>query len=186
MSDDLPIIIGISGASGAIFGIRLLEILRKYNYKTALVVSMAGQRTILEETKYKLTDIEALADIVYPVKDIGAKIASGSYKTRGMIIAPCSIKTMSEIANGITSSLMSRAADVCLKERRKLVLAVREMPLHTGHLRTMTQLSEMGAIITPPVGAFYHGEMNIDEMITQICLRLLSLFDIEIQEKKIW
>ena len=165
----------------------LLELVKKYtDIPTAVVMSKAAERTLHYETDYKVDDIKALSDVFYNVKDIGAKIASGSYKTRGMIIAPCSVKTMSELAYGIADNLIIRAADVCLKERRPVVMGVRETPFHTGHLRTMTQLSEMGAIIAPPLPAFYLGDLTVTEMVEQICLRWLSLLDIDLPEKKIW
>lgn len=186
-TNNLPLIIGISGASGAIYGIKTLEILKqKTDIPTILVVSGAGIRTLHEETEYTYEQVQTLAGHVCSVKDIGANIASGSYRTRGMLIAPCSIKTMSEIAHGITSSLMSRAADVCLKERRTLVLGVRETPFHTGHLQTMLQLSQMGGIIAPPLPAFYHGTPTIEDMILQTCYRWLSLFGIDLADKKVW
>src|SRR5262249_55005765 len=139
-----------------------------------------------QETPHKLTDVKKLADITYPVSDIGAAISSGSFKTLGMLILPCSIKTMSEIATGVTTNLISRAADVILKERRRLVLAVRETPFHTGHLRTMLNLSEMGAIIAPPLPAFYPNPKNIDEMVSHNVGRILDLFDIETSLVKRW
>lgn len=180
------LIVAITGASGTIFGIKALECLRDLNVESHLVISRAGERTILEETEYSLKDVQALADVVYPSKDIGAAIASGSYRTMGMLIAPCSIKTMGEIATGITSSLVSRAADVILKERRRLVLMVRETPLHTGHLRTMTSLSEMGAIIAPPAPAFYTKPASLDEMVFQNVGRVLDLFDLNVPDLKRW
>jgi 4-hydroxy-3-polyprenylbenzoate decarboxylase len=180
------LIVAITGASGTIFGIKALECLRDLNVESHLVISKAGERTILEETEYSLKDVQALADVVYPSKDIGAAIASGSYRTMGMLVAPCSIKTMGEIATGITSSLVSRAADVILKERRRLVLMVRETPLHTGHLRTMTSLSEMGAIIAPPAPAFYTKPASLDEMVFQNVGRVLDLFDLNVPELKRW
>ncbi|MEM6604097.1 MAG: UbiX family flavin prenyltransferase [Pseudomonadota bacterium] len=187
MSYSAPLLIGVSGASGVIHAIRLLEITHKIDdLKTALVISKAAERTLKLETDYKLADLYKLTDTIYPPKDIGAKIASGSYVTRGMIIAPCSIKTMSELAYGLTDSLITRAADVCLKERRPVILGVREMPLHTGHLRSMTQLSEMGAIIAPPLPAFYHGAPSVIDMVDQICMRWLSLVGIDLPEKKVW
>lgn len=182
-----PIIIGLSGASGSIFGIRLIELLKEYtSIPVYAIMSQAAIRTMTYETSYKVDYLKEIADRFYPIKDIGADIASGSNITRGMIVAPCSIKTMSEIAHGITGNLLSRSADVCLKEKRKLILAVREMPFHTGHLRSMTQLSEMGAIVAPPVPAFYHTLHSLEEMIDQICMRWLSLFDIDIPLKKTW
>src|SRR5262245_28296433 len=143
------LVVGISGASGVIYGIRMLEILKKTDIETHLVMSKSAEMTLVYETNYKPKDIRALATVNHPAADIGASISSGSFKTMGMIIAPCSIKTMSEIASGVTSSLVSRAADVVLKEKRRLVLALRETPLHGGHLRTMTTLADIGAIVAP-------------------------------------
>jgi len=181
------IIIGISGASGAIFGVKLLQLLRpRPEIRTHLVMSKPSEMTIKAETDYQLSDIHALADIYHNNKNIGACIASGSYQISAMIIAPCSIKTMSEIAGGVTNSLLSRSADVCLKERKPLVLGVREMPFHAGHLRNMTLLSELGAFIAPPVPAFYTKHQDIDSMVTQICCRWLSLAGIELSEKITW
>ena len=180
------LIVGISGASGIEYGYRLLEILKELDIETHLVISKAAMVTVGLETSFKVSDLKALADEVHKVDDIGASIASGSFKTDGMLIVPCSIKTMSEINSGVTSSLLTRAADVVLKERRKLVLMVRETPLHLGHLRTMTSLTEMGAIIAPPVPAFYTKPNSIDEMIEQTVARLLELFDIEVSTIKRW
>jgi 4-hydroxy-3-polyprenylbenzoate decarboxylase len=151
------LIIGISGASGVAYGIRLLQLLRNTPIETHLVISRAAEIALAHETSRKAADVKALADVQYSASDIGAAISSGSYRTGGMIVAPCSVRSMSEIATGVTSTLLTRAADVVLKERRRLVLLVRETPLHTGHLRTMLALSEMGAIIAPPVPAFYTG-----------------------------
>lgn len=180
------IIVGISGASGAIYGIRLLEALQESDVETHLVISRAATITITQETTYKVSDIKKLADICYNIDDIGAAISSGSFKTLGMIIAPCSVKTMSEIATGITSNLLSRAGDVILKERRKLVLAVRETPFHLGHLRTMTSLAEMGAVVVPPLPAFYPKPETIDEIVNHSVGRLLDLFEIENNLVKRW
>ena len=180
------LIIGISGASGIEYGFRLLEILSGMDVETHLVMSKAAMVTTSLETSIKVSDISKLADVVYKVDDIGATIASGSFKTDGMLIVPCSVKTMSEINTGVTSSLLTRAADVVLKERRKLVLMVRETPFHLGHLRTMTSLTEMGAIIAPPVPAFYTKPASIDDMIEQTLARLLDLFDIEVSSIKRW
>lgn len=173
------LIVGISGASGIIYGVRLLEMLKDTPVETHLVMSKSAELTLHYEMDRKLEFLHELATEVHSIKNIGASIASGSFPTLGMVVAPCSIKTMSEIAAGVTSSLMSRAADVVLKERRKLVLMVRETPLHTGHLRTMTSLSEMGAIIAPPVPAFYSNPQNLDEMVNHTVGRVLDLFDIE-------
>ena len=169
------LIIGISGASGIMIGVRLLEILKDENVETHLVMSKPAEATLSFESDMKTADVLALADYSYGIKDITAAISSGSFLTDGMIIAPCSIRTMSEIASGVTASLLTRAADVVLKERRRLTLVVRETPLHTGHLRTMTTLSEIGAIIAPPVPAFYEKPDSIDAMITQTASRLLDL-----------
>ena len=180
------IIVGITGASGIVYGIRALELLRELNIESHLIMSKSAELTLSYESKMKAADVKALADHVHPIKNVGASIASGSFKTMGMLIAPCSIRTMSEIATGITSSLMSRAADVVLKERRRLVLMVRETPLHTGHLRTMTNLSEMGAIIAPPVPAFYSKPTTLDDMVTQTVGRTLDLFELNSDSVKRW
>ena len=173
------LIVGISGASGAAYGVSMLKALRALDVETHLIVSKAAALSLMSETDIDLTALYALSDYVHKPADIGASIASGSFRTAGMVIAPCSIKTMSEIATGVTSSLMSRAADVCLKERRKLVLMVRETPLHLGHLRSMTQLTEMGAIIAPPVPAFYTRPQDLDEVVGQTVARVLDLFGLE-------
>lgn len=159
------IVIGISGASGSIYGVRILEALKNTNHETHLVISSAGKITVAHEIKEKLEDIISLADFYYSEEKIGEKIASGSFKTSGMVIAPCSMKTMSEIASGVTSNLLTRAADVTLKERRKLVLMVRESPLHLGHLRNMLKLTEMGAIIAPSMPAFYIKPKSLDDIV---------------------
>lgn len=174
-----PLLIGISGASGAIYGIRMLEVLRGAGVESHLVVSRAGQRTIAEEIGLDIKAVRELATHWYPVQDIGAAIASGSIRTRGMVIAPCSIRTAAEIASGTTTSLLTRAADVVLKERRRLVLMVRETPLHTGHLRMLTHLSEVGAIVAPPVPAFYGRPATLGEMIDHTVGRVLDLFGID-------
>ena len=171
------LVVAISGASGAAIGIRALELLAEMQVETHLVLSKAGERTIVEETGMAVSDARALASVVHPAADIGASIASGSFLTRGMLIAPTSIRTMGEIATGVTSTLVTRAADVVLKERRRLVLMVRETPLHTGHLRTMTALSEMGAVIMPPVPAFYAQPETVDDIVTQAAARALDQFD---------
>lgn len=176
---DLPLIIGISGASGVVYGIRMLEILRELAIETHLVLSRSGEITIAHETDRKIADVKALATHVHAQQDIAASISSGSFRTRGMVVAPCSMRSMSEIASGVTSGLLTRAADVVLKERRRLVLMVRETPLHTGHLRTMTQLSEIGAIVAPPVPAFYARPQSLDDMVNHTVGRVLDLFDID-------
>ena len=180
------LVIGISGASGAKLGIRLLQACQKLNVETHLVISKAGEITITQETDMNVSDVKALASHFHKSADIGATIASGSFKTMGMVVVPCSVRTMSEIATGVTSSLLTRAADVCLKERRRLILAVRERPFHTGHLRTLTQLSEMGAIIAPPVPAFYTKPQTIDEIIDQFTGHLLRLLGIENDLAREW
>jgi 4-hydroxy-3-polyprenylbenzoate decarboxylase len=180
------LIIGISGASGIVYGIRMLELLRDTDVETHLVMSRSAEMTLAYETDLKVKDVRALATVNHPNTDIGASISSGSFRTIGMAVAPCSIKTMSEIATGVTGSLMSRAADVVLKERRRLVLAVRETPLHGGHLRTMTQLADMGAVIAPIVPAFYNRPKSIDDIINHTVGRLLDLFEIDLPVVKRW
>ena len=186
MSKSNRIIIGISGASGVVYGIRALQLLKKAGVETHLVVSKAAEMTMAYECDYTIKDLRAMADHFHAQVDIGASISSGSFHTLGMLIAPCSIRTMSEIATGVTGSLMSRAADVVLKERRRLVLAVRETPLHTGHLRTMLQLSEMGAVICPVVPAFYNKPETLDDIINHTVGRLLDLFDIDTGSVRRW
>jgi len=154
--------------------------------QTHLVMTKSAKLTLHYEMDMTLAELEALATEVHPINNVGASIASGSFRTAGMLIAPCSVRTMSEIATGVTSTLLTRAADVVLKERRRLVLMVRETPLHTGHLRTMTQLSEMGAVIAPPVPAFYARPQSLDEMVTQNVGRVLDLFDLELEQVKRW
>jgi len=180
------LIIGISGASGTVYGVRLLQALRKADVETHLVMTRSAEVTLAYETDFKIKDVHALADIVYPVADIGAAISSGSFKTEGMIVAPCSIRSLAEIAYGNTTNLLSRAADVVLKERRRLVLMVRETPLHVGHLRAMTQVSEIGAIVMPPVPAFYARPKSIDEMVNHTIGRVLDLFGIDNALVKRW
>ncbi len=180
------LIIGISAASGVMLGVRALELLKETDIETHLIISKATALTVASETDLHIDDIRALADKVYPVGDVGAAISSGSYKTHGMLIAPCSIKTMGEITSGVTSNLLSRAADVVLKERRRLVLMLRETPLHAGHLKNALAVTEMGAIISPPVPAFYTRPVTVDEVITQSVARALDLFDVEISGTKRW
>jgi len=169
------LVVGISGASGVAYGIRLLEALKDLRIESHLVVTKPGQMTIGYETKLSPKAVAAKADFVYAVDDIAAPIASGSFKTGGMIVAPCSVRTWSEIASGVTSNCLTRAADVTLKERRPLILLVRETPLHLGHLRTLTQLAEMGAIVLPPVPAFYAEPKTISDLIDQMVGRMLDL-----------
>jgi len=174
------LIVGITGASGVIYGVRVLHALRDAGVETHLVVSRAGQMTLAqEEPQLKLADLAALASHVYSDQDVGAAISSGSFKTSGMIVAPCSVQTLSAVATGVTTNLVARAADVILKERRKLVLMLRETPLHLGHLRAMTAVTEMGAIVYPPVPAFYPRPVQIDELVDHTIGRVLDLFDIE-------
>lgn len=177
------LIVGLTGASGAIYGIRLLEILKSVpTVETHLVISQAARRTISLETDYSLKDIHALADIIYDDRDIGATISSGSFRVNGMVIFPCSIKSLSGIVHSYTDTLVTRAADVVLKEGRKLVLCVRETPLHLGHLRLMTQAAELGAIIMPPVPAFYFQPKTIDDIVNQTVNRVLDQFDIDLSD----
>lgn len=180
------IIVGISGASGVIYGVRILEALRDAGVETHLVMSPSAEVTLAHETCLKVAQARALASRWYRQTDIGAAISSGSFRTLGMVIAPCSVRSMSEIATGVTSGLLTRAADVVLKERRKLVLMVRETPFHGGHLRTMVQLSDMGAIIAPPLPAFYARPASIDEMIDHSVGRVLDLFGIENRLVRRW
>ena len=174
------LIIGISGASGVIYGIRALQLLRDTDVETHLVMSKSAEMTMGYEVKIKPSAVRELADVAHAIGDVGASISSGSFNTMGMLVLPCSIRTMSEISSGVTSSLLSRAADVVLKERRRLVLGVRETPLHTGHLRTMTELSEMGAVVAPIVPAFYARPTTIDDIIDHSVGRLLDLFDLNV------
>ncbi|HTW50736.1 MAG TPA: UbiX family flavin prenyltransferase [Stellaceae bacterium] len=180
------LIVGISGASGIAYGARLLTLLQRLPVETHLVMSRTAEMTLALETELKPADLRARADVVHAIGDMAAPISSGSFPTLGMIIAPCSIRSMSEIATGVTSTLLTRAADVVLKERRRLVLAVRETPLHTGHLRTMTALSEMGAVIAPPVPALYAKPQTIDDMIDHSLGRLLDLFGLDAGTVRRW
>lgn len=177
------LIVGISGASGAIYGVRLLQVLRDVaEVETHLVMSQAARQTLALETDFSLRDVQTLANVVHDARDIAASISSGSFKTAGMVILPCSIKTLSGIVHSYTDSLLTRAADVVLKERRPLVLCVRETPLHLGHLRLMTQASELGAVIMPPVPAFYHRPQTLEAVIDQTVNRVLDQFDITLPE----
>ena len=186
-SDSRPrLIVGISGASGSVYGIRLLAMLRQLDVETHLVLSNSAQVTLGHESELAADDLRAMADCSYPQADIGASIASGSFRTLGMVVAPCSIKTLSEIATGVTSSLLTRAADVVLKERRRLVLMVRETPLHLGHLRSMAAVTEAGAIVYPPVPAFYAKPATLEEMVDQTLGRVLDLFGLESPSVRRW
>ncbi|MFV9874958.1 MAG: UbiX family flavin prenyltransferase [Rickettsiales endosymbiont of Dermacentor nuttalli] len=181
------IIVGITGASGIIYGISLLNMLRDIpEIETHLVVSNAAKLAMQYEINLKLNEIKALTDKCYNYNDIAAPISSGSYKTLGMIIAPCSVKTFSEIATGVTSSLLTRAADVILKEKRKLILMVRETPLHSGHLETLLKLSQLGACIMPPIPAFYTNPKTIEDLVNYSVIRALDLLDFDIPSSKRW
>jgi 4-hydroxy-3-polyprenylbenzoate decarboxylase len=173
------LIVGISGASAAIYGIRLLEVLRETDVETHLVISSAAKKIILMETDFKVKEVEALADHVYDIDDIGAAIASGSFKTDGMVIIPCSMKSLSAIANSYGANLLLRAADVTLKERRRLVAVVRETPLHRGHLQLMLRLTDMGAILFPPLPAFYHRPKTVEDIVDHTVGRVLDLFGVD-------
>jgi 4-hydroxy-3-polyprenylbenzoate decarboxylase len=180
------LIVGISGASGVIYGARLLELLRPLPVETHLVISRAAEVTLALETDLKPAVVRARADVVHAIGDMAAPISSGSFRTIGMVVVPCSIRSMAEIATGVTTTLLTRAGDVVLKERRRLVLVVRETPLHTGHLRTMTALSEMGAVIAPPVPAFYAKPATIGEIIDQTLGRVLDLFGLDTGTVRRW
>jgi flavin prenyltransferase len=186
MKRERRLIVGITGATGIAYAVRVLELLRAAEIETHLVVSKAGHLTRSYETELSRTDLESLADVVYTPANIGAAIASGSFRTMGMIIAPCSVRTLAEIASGVTSSLLSRAADVCLKQRRRVVLLVRETPLHAGHLKNMLAATEMGAIIMPPVPAFYTKPTTIAEIVDFTAARTLDLFDIDVPGMPRW
>ncbi|MAF85215.1 MAG: 3-octaprenyl-4-hydroxybenzoate carboxy-lyase [Dehalococcoidales bacterium] len=176
----MPLVIGITGASGVIYGIRLLEVLSKTKgIETHLVISEAGETNIKQETNWKIDEVKALADFSYDINDIGARLASGSFKRDGMIVIPCTVKTMSALTNSYAENLLIRAGDVTLKERNKLVLVVRETPLHLGHIRSMERLTEMGAIIFPPVPAFYHKPKTIQDLIDHTVGKVLDIFGIE-------
>ena len=177
------LIIGISGASGAIYGVRLLQVLRDVaDVETHLVMSAAARQTLALETDLSVREVQALANVNHDARDIAASISSGSFQTAGMVILPCSIKTLSGIVHSYTDGLLTRAADVVLKERRPLVLCVRETPLHLGHLRLMTQAAEIGAVIMPPVSAFYHRPQTLDDVINQTVNRVLDQFDISLPQ----
>ncbi|BAL27020.1 UbiX family flavin prenyltransferase [Azoarcus sp. KH32C] len=175
----MRIVVGISGASGAIYGIRILEALKQIGVETDLVMSDSAKRTIVYETDYSINDVKRLVSCVHDNNDVGASIASGSFKHAGMIIAPCSIKTLSAVANCFNTNLLIRAADVTLKERRKLVLMLRETPLHLGHLRLMAQATETGAVLVPPLPAFYHRPKTLDDIINQSVTKVLDQFDLD-------
>jgi 4-hydroxy-3-polyprenylbenzoate decarboxylase len=184
---DLPrLIVGISGASGVIYGVRLLQALKGLPVKTHLVMTRTAEVALAHETDLKVSDVRRLADVAFRIDDLAAAISSGSYRTIGMIVVPCSMRSLGEIAHGITSNLLTRAADVVLKERRRLVLVARETPLHAIHLRNMTTLAEMGAIIAPPVPAFYNRPKTLDDVIDHTVGRVLDLFDLDTGKVKRW
>ena len=180
------IVIGISGASGVTYGVRLLSVLKETDYETHLIISKSGELNIKIETDYDPADVKALADYVYDPKNMAASLASGSFLTEGMVVVPCTIKTLSGIANSYNENLLVRAADVTLKEKRKLVLVVRETPLHKGHLRLMTMAADMGAHILPPVPSFYHMPKTIDDIIDQTIGKIFDFMGIEHDLFKRW
>ena len=180
------LVVGVSGASGVVYGVRVLDALRELGVESHLVVTKAAALTLASETHVTPEELSAKATVTHRLADIGASIASGSFKTLGMIVAPCSVRTMSEIATGVTSTLLTRAADVTLKERRPLVLMVRETPFHLGHLRTMVRLAEMGAIIAPPLPAFYAKPATLEELVDQSVGRALDLFGLSWSATRRW
>ena len=180
------LIVGISGASGVIYGVRLLQALKPLPVETHLVVTRTAEVTLAHETKMKVSDVRRLADVAYPIGDLAAAISSGSFQTIGMIVAPCSMRSLGEIAHGISSNLLTRAADVVLKERRRLVLVARETPLHTIHLRNLVTVSELGAIVAPPMPAFYNKPKTLDDVIDHTVGRLLDLFGLDTGKIKRW
>ncbi len=186
MAENNRVIVGISGASGAIYGIRMLEALRALPVESHLIMTKAAELTLAYETDFKPAQVRGLADVSYPAGDVGAAVASGSFKTLGMVIAPCSIRSMSEIACGVTSHLLTRAADVILKERRRLVMMLRETPLHSGHLKNLLALSEMGAVVAPPVPAFYGRPECIDDIVDHSVGRVLDLFGLDTGKVTRW
>ena len=186
MTDRPRLIVGISGASGVIYGVRLLQALEALPVETHLVMTRTAEVALAHETDFKVEDVRRLADVAFRIDDLAAAISSGSYRTIGMIVAPCSMRSLGEIAHGITSNLLTRAADVVLKERRRLVLVARETPLHAIHLRNMTTLAEMGAIIAPPVPAFYNRPKTLDDVVDHTIGRLLDLFDLDTGKVKRW
>jgi 4-hydroxy-3-polyprenylbenzoate decarboxylase len=186
MSTRLPIIVGISGASGVAYGVRLLEELRRLGAETHLVMTRAAEITLAWETDHKVAAVRALAERWYAADDLAAPIASGSFRTLGMVVAPCSMRSLAEIATGATSTLLTRAADVVLKERRRLVLMVRETPLHTVHLKNMVTVSELGAIVAPPVPAFYAAPASLEDMVDHTVGRVLDLFGFESDAVRRW
>jgi 4-hydroxy-3-polyprenylbenzoate decarboxylase len=181
------LVVGMSGASGAIYGIRMLEVLRKVeDVEVHLILSPSAGQTIVDETDWKVSEVRALADVVYNNKDIGASLSSGSYRHEGMIVAPCSVKTLSGIVNSYDDNLLTRAADVSLKEKRRVLLLVRETPLHLGHIELMARAASYGAVVMPPVPAFYHRPKTLDDVINQTVGKALDLFDISHKLFKRW
>jgi len=186
MDTQQRLVVGISGASGVIYGVRLLQILRELPVETHLVMSKSAEVTLAYETDLKVAQVRALAHHCHNITDMAAPLSSGSFKTLGMVVAPCSVRSVAEMASGVTTSLLTRAADVILKERRRLVLMVRETPLHLGHLRNLSALTEMGAIIAPPVPAFYNRPKTLEEMIDHNLGRVLDLFGLDTGKVKRW
>jgi len=186
MTDNQRIVVGISGASGVIYGVRLLQILRELPVETHLVISKSAEVTLAYETEFKVAQVKALAHHCHNIGDMAAPLSSGSFKTLGMVVAPCSVRSVAEMASGVTTSLLTRAADVILKERRRLVLMVRETPLHLGHLRNLAALTEMGAIIAPPVPAFYNRPKTLEDVINHNLGRVLDLFGLDTGKVKRW
>jgi 4-hydroxy-3-polyprenylbenzoate decarboxylase len=186
MADRPRLIVGISGASGVIYGVRLLQALKELPVETHLVMTRTAEVALAHETDWKVEDVRRLADVAFGIDDLAAAISSGSYRTIGMIVAPCSMRSLGEIAHGITSNLLTRAADVVLKERRRLVLVARETPLHAIHLRNMATLAEIGAIIAPPVPAFYNRPKTLDDVVDHTVGRILDLFDLDTGKVKRW
>ena len=186
MAEPSRLVVGISGASGVIYGVRLLQALKNLPVESHLVMTRTAEVTLAHETTMKVAEVRRLANTVYRIDDLAAAISSGSFRTIGMIVAPCSMRSLGEIANGISSNLLTRAADVVLKERRKLVLLERETPLHAIHLRNMTALAEMGAIIAPPVPAFYSRPKTLDDIVDHTIGRVLDLFDLDTGKVKRW
>src|SRR5258706_2068958 len=186
MSDPSRLVIGISGASGVVYGIRLLQALKNFPVESHLVMTRTAEVTLAHESKLKVADVRRLADATYRVDDLAAAISSGSFRTMGMIVAPCSMRSLGEIAHGISSTLLTRAADVVLKERRRLVLVTRETPLHTIHLRNLVTVSELGAIVAPPIPAFYNKPKTLDDVIDHTVGRILDLFDLDTGKVKRW
>ena len=186
MATPRRLVVGMSGASGAVLGIRLLEVLKSQDIESHLVMTKSAITTLAHETDWPLKKVRALASVWHSVDDIGASVASGSFKTLGMVVVPCSIRSLSELAAGITSNLLTRAADVALKERRRVVLVLRETPLHVGHLQSMLRVAEMGAVIAPPVPSFYARPRSADDIVRHTVGRILDLFDIETDLVQRW